>query len=199
MQNTFELIRKYKKNFIFASSQMSNMNHSNYGVLKSVGEKYTKILGGITVKFWNVYGIEKDLTKSHVITDFIIKALTKKKISMLTNGNEEREFLYAEDCCRGLEIIMKKFDSIIKQKNYIDLTTFKSTKIINIAKIIKTLLKKMNLEISIVPSKNKDIVQMNKKNKADKYFLKFWKPKNSIQEGIEEVLKYYITQYKKNI
>lgn len=199
MQNTFELIRKYKKKFIFASSQMSNMNHSNYGVLKSVGEKYTKILGGITVKFWNVYGIEKDLTKSHVITDFIIKALTKKKISMLTNGNEEREFLYAEDCCRGLEIIMKKFDSIIKQKNYIDLTTFKSTKIINIAKIIKTLLKKMNLEISIVPSKNKDIVQMNKKNTADKYFLKFWKPKNSIQEGIEEVLKYYTTQYKKNI
>jgi len=199
MQNTFELIRKYKKKFIFASSQMSNMNHSNYGVLKSVGEKYTKILGGITVKFWNVYGIEKDLTKSHVITDFIIKALTKKKISMLTNGNEEREFLYAEDCCRGLEIIMKKFDSIIKQKNYIDLTTFKSTKIINIAKIIKTLLKKMNLEISIVPSKNKDIVQMNKKNKADKYFLKFWKPKNSIQEGIEEVLKYYTAQYKKNI
>jgi len=199
MQNTFELIRKYKKKFIFASSQMSNMNHSNYGVLKSVGEKYTKILGGITVKFWNVYGIEKDLTKSHVITDFIIKALTKKKISMLTNGNEEREFLYAEDCCRGLEIIMKKFDSIIKQKNYIDLTTFKSTKIINIAKIIKTLLKKMNLEISIVPSKNKDIVQMNKKNKADKYFLKFWKPKNSIQEGIEEVLKYYTGQYKKNI
>ena len=199
MQNTFELIRKYKKKFIFASSQMSNMNHSNYGVLKSVGEKYTKILCGITVKFWNVYGIEKDLTKSHVITDFIIKALTKKKISMLTNGNEEREFLYAEDCCRGLEIIMKKFDSIIKQKNYIDLTTFKSTKIINIAKIIKTLLKKMNLEISIVPSKNKDIVQMNKKNKADKYFLKFWKPKNSIQEGIEEVLKYYTGQYKKNI
>ena len=197
MQNTFELIRKYKKKFIFASSQMSNMNHSNYGVLKSVGEKYTKILCGITVKFWNVYGIEKDLTKSHVITDFIIKALTKKKISMLTNGNEEREFLYAEDCCRGLEIIMKKFDSIIKQKNYIDLTTFKSTKIINIAKIIKTLLKKMNLEISIVPSKNKDIVQMNKKNKADKYFLKFWKPKNSIQEGIEEVLKYYTAQYKK--
>lgn len=198
MQNTFELLRKYKKKFIFASSQMSNMNHSNYGVLKSIGEKYTKILGGITVKFWNVYGIEKDLTKSHVITDFIIKALTNKKILMLTNGNEEREFLYAEDCCRGLEIIMKKFDTIIKQKNYIDLTTFKSTKIINIAKIIKTLLKKMNLEVSIVPSKNKDIVQMNKKNKADKYFLKFWKPKNSIHEGIEEVLKYYILQFKKN-
>ena len=198
MQNTFALIKKYKKKFIFASSQMSNMNHSNYGVLKSIGEKYTKILGGITVKFWNVYGIEKDLNKSHVITDFIIKALTKKKISMLTNGNEEREFLYAEDCCRGLEIMMQKFDKIIKQKDHIDLTTFKSTKIIDIAKIIQDLLSKMNIKITIVPSKNKDTIQMNIKNKADKYFLKFWKPQYSIRSGINEVLKFYIYKYKKN-
>ena len=199
MQNTFALIKKYKKKFIFASSQMSNMNHSNYGVLKSIGEKYTKILGGIIVKFWNVYGIEKDLSKSHVITDFIIKALTKKKISMLTNGKEEREFLYAEDCCIGLEIMMKKFDKIIKQKDYIDLTTFKSTKIIDIAKIIQDLLSKMNIKITIVPSKNKDTIQMNKKNKADKYFLKFWKPQYSIRSGINEVLKFYIYKYKKII
>lgn len=199
MQNTFALIKKYKKKFIFASSQMSNMNHSNYGVLKSIGEKYTKILGGIIVKFWNVYGIEKDLSKSHVITDFIIKALTKKKISMLTNGKEEREFLYAEDCCTGLEIMMKKFDKIIKQKDYIDLTTFKSTKIIDIAKIIQDLLSKMNIKITIVPSKNKDTLQMNKKNKADKYFLKFWKPQYSIRFGINEVLKFYAYKYKKII
>ena len=199
MQNTFALIKKYKKKFIFASSQMSNMNHSNYGVLKSIGEKYTKILGGITVKFWNVYGIEKDLSKSHVITDFIIKALTKKKISMLTNGKEEREFLYAEDCCIGLEIMMKKFDKIIKQKDYIDLTTFKSTKIIDIAKIIQDLLSKMNIKITIVPSKNKDTIQMNKKNKADKYFLKFWKPQYSTRSGINEALKFYIYKYKKII
>ena len=198
MQNTFALIKKYKKKFIFASSQMSNMNHSNYGVLKSIGEKYTKILGGITVKFWNVYGIEKDLNKSHVITDFIIKALTKKKISMLTNGKEEREFLYAEDCCIGLEIMMKKFDKIIKQKDHIDLTTFKSTKIIDIAKIIQDLLSKMNIKITIVPSKNKDTIQMNKKNKADNYFLKFWKPQYSIRAGINEVLKFYAYKYKKN-
>ena len=198
MQNTFALIKKFKKKFIFASSQMSNMNHSNYGVLKSIGEKYTKILGGITVKFWNVYGIEKDLNKSHVITDFIIKALTKKKISMLTNGNEEREFLYAEDCCRGLEIMMQKFDKIIKQKDHIDLTTFKSTKIIDIAKIIQDLLSKMNIKITIVPSKNKDTIQMNKKNKADNYFLKFWKPQYSIRAGINEVLKFYAYKYKKN-
>ena len=60
MVNAFGLIEKYKKPFVFASSQMSNMSHSPYGVLKRVGELYTQTLKGLTVKFWNVYGIEKD-------------------------------------------------------------------------------------------------------------------------------------------
>ena len=96
--NTFELLSKFKKPFLFASSQMSNMSYSNYGLLKLIGEKVSTTLNGNSVKFWNVYGVEKDLKKSHVITDFVIKALTKKKIKMLTNGAESREFLHAEDC-----------------------------------------------------------------------------------------------------
>ena len=40
MQNTFSLLKKYSKKFIFASSQMSNMSHSSYGVLKNIGAKY---------------------------------------------------------------------------------------------------------------------------------------------------------------
>ena len=41
MANAFGLIEKYKKPFVFASSQMSNMSYSPYGVLKRVGELYT--------------------------------------------------------------------------------------------------------------------------------------------------------------
>ena len=89
MCNVFNLIQKNKKKFVFASSTMSNMIHSNYGVLKRIGESYSESLGGITVKFWNVYGIEKEREKSHVITDFIIKAKKYKKISMLTDGKEK--------------------------------------------------------------------------------------------------------------
>ena len=40
------------------------------------------------VKFWNVYGIEKDLNKAHVITDFVLMAL-KIKTNMLTSGLEK--------------------------------------------------------------------------------------------------------------
>ena len=116
IENTFEIIKKYKKPFLFASSQMSNMSYSPYGLLKNIGEKYTEILGGLVVKFWNVYGIEKDLKKSHVITDFILMSLKNKKIKMLTNGQEKRDFLYAEDCCVGLEQIYINFNKIKKIK-----------------------------------------------------------------------------------
>ena len=71
---------------------MSNMSYSPYGVLKNVGELYTKSLGGKIVHFWNVYG-EKDHDK-HVITDFIRKGFETGVIDMLTDGTEEREFLY---------------------------------------------------------------------------------------------------------
>ena len=44
MANTFRLLERYNKRFVFASSQMSNMSYSPYGVLKRVGELYTKAL-----------------------------------------------------------------------------------------------------------------------------------------------------------
>ena len=61
MANAFDHLEFYKKPFVFASSQMSNMSYSPYGVMKRVGELYTKSLNGLIVKFWNVYGIEKDM------------------------------------------------------------------------------------------------------------------------------------------
>ena len=44
--NTFELLSKYKKPFLFASSQMSNMTYSNYGLLKLIGDRITSTLNG---------------------------------------------------------------------------------------------------------------------------------------------------------
>ena len=84
MANVFGHLADYKKPFVFASSQMSNMSYSPYGVMKRVGELYTKSLGGLIVHFWNVYGIEKDMEKAHVITDFIRKGLETGVIDMMT-------------------------------------------------------------------------------------------------------------------
>ena len=125
------------------------MDFSPYGTLKRLGEDVTKSLNSIYVKFWNVYGSEKEAAKSHVITDFVKMAIKKKKIDMLTSGKESREFLYADDCSEGLYEIMKKFNFFVKKNKELHLTTAKKIKILEIAKIIERLLLKKNIKIKI--------------------------------------------------
>ena len=182
MTNTFAVLREYEKPFVFASSQMSNMSYSPYGVLKAVGENYTRALDGRIVKFWNVYGVEHDMSKSHVITDFIVKARDTGKIDMLTDGQEERELLYADDCCEALETVMVNYKEFTKNSE-LNISSFESTKIIDVANIIA---KHFNAEV--IPSVSKDSVQMNKKNVADKLILNYWNPKTSLEDGIKKII-----------
>jgi nucleoside-diphosphate-sugar epimerase len=186
MANVFGFLKKYNKKFVFASSQMSNMSYSPYGVLKNVGELYTKSLNGLIVKFWNVYGIEKDYEKSHVITDFIKKGFETGVIDMLTDGQEEREFLYAEDCCEALESIMENYNDFTSEDN-LHITSFYSTKIINIASIICGRFNLIGKEVKIQASEEKDAIQMDKRNKPDTYLTKWWIPKTTIEKGIAKV------------
>ena len=187
MVNAFEYIARYKKPFVFASSQMSNMSYSPYGVMKRVGEMYTKSLGGLIVHFWNVYGIEKDMEKAHVITDFIRKGFETGVIDMMTDGTEKRQFLYAEDCCKALKIIMKKYDEF-KSDDPLHITSFKYDSILEVAEIIQDVFKEDGMDhIEIVPSESKDSVQLDKKNKADTYILDWWQPKTTLRSGIKKV------------
>ena len=195
--NTFGLLSKYKKPFVFASSQMSNMIHSPYGILKHLGELYTKSLGYFIVKFWNVYGIEKDYEKSHVITDLILKGLKETEINLISDGEEEREFLYAEDCCEALETIMLNYKDF-NSDNELHVTSFKSIKIIDIAYIIQKEFAKIGQEVKIIRSKEKDTVQMNMKNKANDFVTKWWNPKTSIELGISKIFTQMYTEYYKN-
>ena len=186
MTQTFGLLEKYNKPFVFASSQMSNMSYSPYGVMKRVGELYTKSLGGKIVHFWNVYGIEKDMEKAHVITDFIKKGFETGDISMLTDGTEQREFLYAEDCCEALEAVMNNYDELTSEDN-LHITSFRQTTILEIAEIIQFLFEKLGRKVTVSPASSKDDVQKDKRNEADPYITKWWKPKTSIQDGVTNV------------
>ena len=186
MANVFGHLADYNKPFVFASSQMSNMSYSPYGVMKRVGELYTKSLGGKIVHFWNVYGIEKDMEKAHVITDFIKKGFETGDISMLTDGTEQREFLYAEDCCEALEAVMNNYDELTSEDN-LHITSFKQTTILEIAEIIQFLFEKLGRKVTVSPAESKDEVQKDKRNEADPYITKWWKPKTSIQDGVTNV------------
>jgi len=186
MANAFGLLQEYDKPFVFASSQMSNMSYSPYGTLKRVGELYTESLGGLIVKFWNVYGIEKDHDKAHVITDFIRKGFEEGDFEMMTDGEEARQFLYAEDCCEGLESVMKNYDEFYAN-DPLHITNFDYTSIREVAIIIENEFKLIGKPINILPGEASDSVQLDKRNEADRFIEQYWSPKTDLETGIAKV------------
>ena len=183
IHNTFSSLKKHKVPFIYTSTQMASMSYSAYGSLKGLGEWFTHAIDGIVVKFWNVYGVERDFEKSHVITDFVRGALLKKKINMLTDGKEERQFLYADDCCECLLELAKQYDAIPRNKE-LHITSFDWANVLRITEIISTKIE----GTEVIPSTRTDEVQQNAKNEPDPFILKYWQPKTSLKEGVKKII-----------
>jgi nucleoside-diphosphate-sugar epimerase len=186
MSNVFTLLDKFKTPFVFASSQMSTMTHSNYGLLKLIGERATESLKGLTVTFWNVYGNETDENKFHVITDFITMAHRNQNIKMQTNGEEIRDFLYVKDCSEALYSILTNYENLTAKKN-IHIASFKRVKIIEVAEIISTL-----SGAKITRSHKSDNIQSGQFREPDPYILSFWQPKINLPEGILKIYSRYL-------
>ncbi len=184
MLNTFNLLKKYEKPFIFFSTQMVNAENSAYGLLKAIGEQYTSAINGIAVRLWNVYGVELYGDKSHVITDFILSAKNNNKIEMLTDGNEERQLLHVEDCCDCLNIIMDNYYDI-SRSDKLHITSFNWVKIYDVADIVS----KIFDGVRVIPSDNIDNVQYNNRIEPSKDILRYWSPKISLDDGISNITK----------
>jgi len=182
MEYTFRALKESGKPFIFVSSQMANLSFSPYGALKTVGEHYARALGGIIVKLWNVYGVETDMEKSHVITDFIHKARETGCIDMITDGTESRQFLHAEDCSRCLISLAEQYDAIPRDKE-LHIASGKWNTILEVADIIAGHFP----DTKIQPAKAKDEVQKDSLIDPDPFIRTIWDPQISLEEGIAKV------------
>ena len=186
MANTFETLKHVGTPFLFASSQMSNMSDSPYGITKLVGELYARQLDGLIVKFWNVYGFESNLDKAHVITDFILKALLTHEISILTDGQESRQFLYADDCSRCLYTLSKQRKAVNRDHD-LHVTNFQWTTIVEIAESVANIVG----NTSVTRSETPDQVQGMRRNEPDTYILKHWRPTTELGDGIRTMVRIY--------
>lgn len=184
MDTAFEALKALDKPFIFASSQMSNMTHSSYGVLKALGEFYTRVLNGLVVKFWNVYGVETDSKKFHAITDFIVKAQSEGCIKLMTTGTESRQFLYAEDCSAALYLLSQSalYSAIPRDEN-LHITSFQWHTILEVAAMVGK-----QFGVPVIPSEEEDNVQRFQKNEPDPSIQKYWKPTTCLEDGIKKVI-----------
>jgi len=134
MTNVFEQIEKKKKKFLFVSSQLSEECDTVYGVTKRLGEVWTHLLNGVCVRVWNAYGVmEENDVKSHVISDFIYQALVQKRITMMTSGEEWRQFTHIDDLCKAFYMALHSKNL---RRTVYDASSYEWVRIRDIAEII---------------------------------------------------------------
>jgi nucleoside-diphosphate-sugar epimerase len=134
MKRVFDQLEKSKTRFLFVSSQLSEEVDTVYGVTKRLGEVWTDLLGGACIRVWNAYGfMEEDNIKSHVISDFIYQALTKKKITMMTNGAEWRQFTHITDLSNAFYMAANLPN---RRRTVYDASSYEWVRIIDIANMV---------------------------------------------------------------
>jgi nucleoside-diphosphate-sugar epimerase len=178
MTNMFEQLEKSKIPFVFASSQLVEEYDTVYGVTKKLGEVWTDLLGGVSVRIWNAYGfMEKMDVKSHVISDFIYQALQKKTITMMTNGEEWRQFTHIKDLSSAFHTAMHTKNP---RKSIYDASSYEWVRIIDIANIISDL-----TGASVIPGKLKGHDPLPAQNMGR---LPGWLPQIELKDGIAEMV-----------
>ncbi len=182
MLNTFAFLKEFESKFIFASSEMAHDINSPYGVLKALGEDFTYSLGGVFVRFWNVYDYEVDRSKSHVITDFVNQAIHYGQINMLTNGDEKRQFLYSDDCAKAIHEVLKRYE-IFSGGDGVDITSFETVSIEKVGHLIAS-----KTDSRLVKGNLNDLTRHQKMTPPRKRILDFWTPEYSLEQGIDLVI-----------
>ncbi len=187
LRYTFRSLWKCPKPFLHTSSMMSNMNNNPYAVLKRLAELSTNIVGGVSVKLWNVYGSEPITEKSHVIPDFIHQAIHNGRIQMRTDGSEDRLFLYCDDFAAALYAIFENYEAF-KGKGEIDISCRTWVSVKDMAYIVKNLTKEiLQKEIEVSEGTYTDTFHNRKNQPTDSYLDTIWSPKVSLEEGIRKV------------
>lgn len=189
MTTVFRILEKYRKPFAFASSQMAAIENNSYGMLKSLGEKMTLDLGGLVTRFWNIYAPENhedDVLKVHAINDFVRMAKNDRIIKMLTDGTENRQFLWGEDAAECMLILSKKYNELTNR--IIDISSFEWVTINRVAQEVANQISTIYPApewVELVEGTKKD---MRPKNNPSVDVLNHWEPKTTLEEGIKAII-----------
>jgi len=177
MENVFDHLID-KKNFLFVSSQLSEEVDTVYGVTKRLGEVWTNELGGKCVRVWNAYGVmEEEDVKSHVISDFIYQALKSKKINMMTDGQEWRQFTHINDLCNAFYLSLNSKN--LRRTTY-DASSYEWVRIIDIAKMIADL---TGAKINVGKIKGRNPIPSDNMGR-----IPGWLPSFTLEEGINSMV-----------
>lgn len=184
MQNAMNQLKDSGKPFLFISSQLAEEYDTVYGVTKRLGEVWTKLLDGVFIRQWNVYGpIEENSIRSHVVSDFVHQAITTGEIRMLTTGEEKRQFIHIDDVCSAWHTALTQN---LKGKH--DVTNFEWIQVKTIAEIIAK-----HTGAKIIPGEKIGSTPLTPISGK----IPNWNPTVTIEDGLKRMIDEAKTIYKK--
>ncbi|MCQ5341355.1 MAG: GDP-mannose 4,6-dehydratase [Candidatus Methanomethylicia archaeon] len=167
---------------------------SPYGISKLAGEYYTKVyfeiynLPTICIRLFNVYGKNQDIESpySSVISKFINRIIKNLPLIIYGDGEQTRDFIHVNDV---VDMIIKAIECKEAIGETFNCGTGKETSINELARIMMSLSGK-TLEIKYSNARSSDIRRSCADIRKAEKLLGF-KPKISLEKGLEELLKNY--------
>jgi nucleoside-diphosphate-sugar epimerase len=167
----FDALARTKRPFLFTTSQLAGLPNA-YGTTKLMAWHWASHLAGKVARLWNVYGWEHPNARSHVITHLVLSGL-RGRVRCMTNGEEERRFLYKTDCVTAL---LALFDGSLQTAE------IAGPKWLKIREIAEEIARQLNVETELGEAKGSEVPI------DPRELLPNWHPKVSLAEGIAEVI-----------
>jgi UDP-glucose 4-epimerase len=165
---------------------------SFYGVSKLASENYVKLIQNhcdvsyTIFRLWNTYGGGQDLNNLNqgMLSIYLSQALSSNTIKIKGSKDRVRDFIHVSDVVSAIELslVSKETDNQI-----FNLCTNKET---STADLISLISKKINKQVNIEIVEGYVGDQINSSGTAKKIMRLGWKPKVSLENGIEEFLSF---------
>ena len=141
----------------------------------------------VIIRPFNNYGPHQHLEKA--IPRFITSAILGEPLIVHGNGKSERDWLYVEDCCLGLNRVLNIDMELIKGE-VLNIGTGKSVSILTVAEAILSMLGKPKSLIKFSEDRPGQVKKhISSTEKSEK--LLHWKPKTDFETGLEKTVKWY--------
>ena len=141
----------------------------------------------VVIRPFNNYGPHQHLEKA--IPRFITSAILGEPLIVHGNGKSERDWLYVEDCCLGLNRVLNSDMELIKGE-VLNIGTGKSVSILTVAEAILSMLGKPKSLIKFSEDRPGQVKKhISSTEKSEK--LLHWKPKTDFETGLEKTVKWY--------
>jgi UDP-glucuronate decarboxylase len=137
-------------------------------------------------RIFNTYGPRMAINDGRVVSNFIIQALTDKKITVYGDGTHTRSFCYVDDLIEGLILTMNSADDFYGPVNIGNPGEFT---ILQLAKIIIQL-SRSNSKIEFKPLPQDDPAQRKPDITIAQKKLG-WNPKIDLEEGLRNTIRYF--------